>query len=251
MSATRWAAAAPGWGAVFAAIFFGLALGMFLGLRVLRGFSRRRLFGVSIMFAALPLAIIALIPNLVLVVILTIVLGACAGVAYVTGYTVDRPRGGRRHPRAYVRVPAVGDPGDPLCRDRDRADSRGRLQRAGARDGRCDLRIGDVAYLNIGYNLVLLLAAAVALVLGRAVLPADGRPPGRAAAGRPGLGVPARPEAQRRTGTRTACTSPRRWLWPPSGGPACSWRWRAARAPASRRRPGCWRSGCATRATTS
>ena len=37
-----------GWGAVFAAIFFGLAIGMFLGLRILRGFSRRRLFGVSI-----------------------------------------------------------------------------------------------------------------------------------------------------------------------------------------------------------
>ena len=77
-----------GWGAVFAGIFFGLAIGMFLGLRILRGFSRRRLFGVSIMFAALPLAIVALVPNLVLVVILTIVLGACAGVAYVTGYTV-------------------------------------------------------------------------------------------------------------------------------------------------------------------
>ena len=77
-----------GWGAVFAGIFFGLALGMFSGLRVLRGFSRRRLFGVSIMFAALPLALAALIPNLVVVTILVIVLGACAGVAYVTGYTV-------------------------------------------------------------------------------------------------------------------------------------------------------------------
>ncbi len=35
-----------GWGVVFSAIFFGLAVGMFLGLRILRGFSRRRLFGV-------------------------------------------------------------------------------------------------------------------------------------------------------------------------------------------------------------
>ena len=73
---------------MFAAIFFGLAIGMFLGLRILRGFSRRRLFGVSIMFAAVPLALTALIPSLVLTVILTIVIGACAGVAYVTGYTV-------------------------------------------------------------------------------------------------------------------------------------------------------------------
>ncbi len=76
-----------GWGAAFAALFFGLAIGMFLGLRVLRGFSRRRLFGLSIMSAAVPLAVIALIPSLVLTVILVIVLGACAGVAYVTGYT--------------------------------------------------------------------------------------------------------------------------------------------------------------------
>ena len=37
-----------GWGVVFAAIFVGLALGMFVGLRILRGFSRRRLFGLSI-----------------------------------------------------------------------------------------------------------------------------------------------------------------------------------------------------------
>ncbi len=82
-----------GWGVVFAAIFLGLAAGMFLGLRILRGFTRHRLFGLSIAFAALPLALIALIPNLVIVAILVLILGACAGVAYVTGYTVDRPRG--------------------------------------------------------------------------------------------------------------------------------------------------------------
>src|SRR5260221_13868891 len=77
-----------GWGVVFAAIFVGLAVGMFLGLRILRGFSRRRLFGLSIAFAAIPLALIGLIPNLVVVAILVVVLGACAGVAYVTGYTI-------------------------------------------------------------------------------------------------------------------------------------------------------------------
>jgi dTMP kinase len=153
-----------GWGAVFAAIFFGLALGMFLGLRVLRGFSRRRLFGVSIMFAALPLAIIALIPNLVLVVILTVVLGACAGVAYVTGYTViglevDDATRGRTFGflQSAIRVilfaviaiaPILAGGFNSLVHS--------------------TVRIGDVAYLNLGYNLVLLLAAVVALVLGRA-----------------------------------------------------------------------------------
>jgi dTMP kinase len=156
-----------GWGAVFAAIFFGLALGMFLGLRVLRGFSRRRLFGVSIMFAALPLAIIALIPNLVLVVILTIVLGACAGVAYVTGYTVvglevDDATRGRTFAflQSAIRVilfaviaiaPSLAGGFNALVHAM----------------GGTTLRVGDVAYLNIGYNLVLLLAAVVALVLGR------------------------------------------------------------------------------------
>ncbi len=122
-----------GSGAVFAAIFFGLAIGMFLGLRVLRGFSRRRLFGLSIMFAALPLALIALIPSLVLTVALTVVLGACAGAAYVTGYTViglevDNDTRGRTF--AFLQS---GDQGHPVRRHRDRADDRGRSQFAGPR----------------------------------------------------------------------------------------------------------------------
>jgi dTMP kinase len=157
-----------GWGAVFAGIFFGLALGMFLGLRVLRGFSRRRLFGVSIMFAALPLAIIALIPNLVLVVILTIVLGACAGVAYVTGYTViglevDDATRGRTFAflQSAIRVIlfAVIAIAPTLA---------GGFNALVHAMGGGTVRIGSVAYLNIGYNLVLLLAAVVAVVLGRA-----------------------------------------------------------------------------------
>ena len=37
-----------GWGLVFAAIFVGMALGMAVGTRVLGNFSRRRLFGISI-----------------------------------------------------------------------------------------------------------------------------------------------------------------------------------------------------------
>jgi dTMP kinase len=137
---------------------------MFFGLRVLRGFSRRRLFGVSIMFAALPLAIIALIPNLVLVVILTVVLGACAGVAYVTGYTV------------------IGLEVDDATRGRTFAFLQSAIRvilfaviaiaptLAGAFNSlvHATVRVGDVAYPNIGYNLVLLLAAAVAVLLGRA-----------------------------------------------------------------------------------
>ena len=156
-----------GWGAVFAAIFFGLAIGMFLGLRILRGFSRRRLFGVSISFAALPLALIALIPNLVLTVILTVVLGACAGVAYVTGYTViglevDDDTRGRTFAflQSAIRVilfaviaiaPTLAGGFNALARSL----------------GGTSLRVGDFAYRNIGYNLVLLLAAVIAVLLGR------------------------------------------------------------------------------------
>jgi dTMP kinase len=156
-----------GWGAVFAAIFLGLALGMFLGLRALRGLSRRRLFGLCIMSAAVPLALIALIPSLVLTVILTVVLGACAGVAYVTGYTViglevgDDTRGRTfAFLQSAIRVilfaviaiaPTLAGGFNSLVRAM----------------GGTSLHVGDVVYRNVGNNLVLLLAAAIAVVLGR------------------------------------------------------------------------------------
>ncbi|MCW2912902.1 MAG: thymidylate kinase [Actinomycetia bacterium] len=76
------------YGAVFAAVFVGLAFGMFLGPRMLHGFSRRRLFGLSIMVAGLTLILIAIIQNLVVVVFLTTFLGVGAGVAWVIGYTL-------------------------------------------------------------------------------------------------------------------------------------------------------------------
>jgi dTMP kinase len=157
-----------GWGAAFAAIFFGLAIGMFLGLRVLRGFSRKRLFGVSIMFASLPLAAAALIPNLVLTVILVIAVGACAGVAYVTGYTeigleVDDLTRGRTFAflQSMIRVilfaaiaiaPTLAGGFNALAR---------------AISGGDDLHTAAITYRNVGYNLVLLLAAVIALLLGR------------------------------------------------------------------------------------
>ncbi|MBO0832337.1 MAG: dTMP kinase, partial [Actinobacteria bacterium] len=156
-----------GWGAAFAAIFFGLAIGMFLGLRVLRGFSRRRLFGVSIMFAAVPLAAAALIPSLVLTVILVVVIGACAGVAYVTGYTViglevDDDTRGRTFAflQSAIRVILFAVIGiTPAL-----AGGFSSLARA---VGASDLHLGDVVYRNVGYNVVLLLAAVVAVLLGR------------------------------------------------------------------------------------
>ena len=156
-----------GWGVVFAAIFVGLAGGMFLGMRILRGFSRRRLFGLSIAASAIPLALIALVPNLVVVVVLVVLLGACAGVAYVTGYTivgreVDDDTRGRTFAFLYsaIRVilfaviavaPFVAAGFTALVR---------------GVSGTGNLHIAHVSYQGIGYNLVMLLAAAIALWVG-------------------------------------------------------------------------------------
>ncbi len=161
------AGGSAGWGAAWAAIFFGLAIGMFLGLPAMQGFSRRRLFGVSIMFAALPLAATALIPNLIVTIILVIVIGACAGVAYVTGYTViglevDDATRGRTFAflQSGIRVIlfaviAIA----PLLA--------GAFNALISSSGAASFRFAGFYYGNVGYNLVLLLAAAFALLLGR------------------------------------------------------------------------------------
>jgi dTMP kinase len=147
------------YGAVFAAVFLGLAFGMFLGPRMLRHLSRSRLFGLAIITAGLTLVFIALIPNLVVVVFLTTFLGASAGVAWVTGYTLvglevdDRLRGRTfGFLQSLVRVVlllvlAVV----PLL--------------AGL-IGAHQLRLGKIAYRFDGTNAVLLIAAAVAVIFG-------------------------------------------------------------------------------------
>jgi dTMP kinase len=158
-----------GWGVVFSAIFLGLAAGMFLGLRILSGFSRRRLFGLSIAFAALPLALIALIPNLVITAILVLVLGACAGVAYVTGYTVvglevDDDTRGRTFAflQSGIRVILFA----VIAIAPTLAGALSSLVHAATGDQ--TLHIGTISYGAVGDNLVLLLAAVVAVALGRA-----------------------------------------------------------------------------------
>ena len=156
-----------GWGITFAAVFGGLAAGMFLGLRILRGFSRRRLFGLSIVGAGVVLVLIGLIPSLVVVVLLVILLGAFAGIAYVTGYTivgseVDDATRGRTFAflQSGIRVilfaviaiaPFLAGGFTALV--------------AGA-TGSNTLRVGNVGYNAIGYNFVLILAAVVAVWLG-------------------------------------------------------------------------------------
>ncbi len=156
-----------GWGIVFAAVFGGLAAGMFLGLRILRGFSRRRLFGLSIVGAGVLLVLIGLIPSLVVVVLLVILLGAFAGIAYVTGYTivgseVDDDTRGRTFAflQSGIRVIlfaviAIA----PFL-------AGGFTALVNGATGSNTLRIGNVGYNAIGYNFVLILAAVVAMWLG-------------------------------------------------------------------------------------
>jgi dTMP kinase len=156
-----------GWGVVFAAIFVGLAVGMFLGLRILRGFSRRRLFGLSIAFAAIPLALIGLIPNLVVVTILVVVLGACAGVAYVTGYTivgseVDDQTRGRTFAFLQSGIRVILFTVIPVAA----FVAAGFTAAVRGMSGSSTVRIGNISYGAIGDNVVLLLAAAVAIMLG-------------------------------------------------------------------------------------
>lgn len=81
-------AGSPGYGMLFGAVFVGMAAGMWLAPRLLAGFPRRRLFGLSIAAAGVWLVLLSLVPNLVLAMVFIIGLGACAGAAWVTGYTL-------------------------------------------------------------------------------------------------------------------------------------------------------------------
>jgi dTMP kinase len=76
------------YGILFAAVFFGLALGISFGPRIFSQFSRRRLFGVSLTISGLMLVTLSLVLNLVLAIFITILLGLFAGISWVTGFTM-------------------------------------------------------------------------------------------------------------------------------------------------------------------
>ena len=73
---------------LFGSVFVGIALGVAFGPRVVRDISRRRVLGPSIVGAGLCLGFMAVVPVLALVVFATVLLGAFAGLAYVTGLTL-------------------------------------------------------------------------------------------------------------------------------------------------------------------
>ncbi len=156
-----------GWGFVFAAMFLGLAVGMSVGVKVLSDFSKRRLFGLAIAVAGVPLALIALIPNLPVVVVLVIVLGITAGAAYTTGYTVigsevDDETRGRTFAflQSAIRVvmfAVIAFSGLVAA---------GFSALVKAISGSPQIAFGHIKYASVGINFVLLLAAAVAFLLG-------------------------------------------------------------------------------------
>ncbi|MGI8700437.1 MAG: dTMP kinase [Nocardioidaceae bacterium] len=78
----------PGYGVLFAAVFAGLAAGMWRGPRFLVAMSRRRLFGFSLVAAGVLLGGVAIVANLAIVTALTALLGFFAGTAWITGYTL-------------------------------------------------------------------------------------------------------------------------------------------------------------------
>ncbi len=78
----------PGYGVLFGAVFAGLGAGMWRGPGLLRGVTRRRLFGMALVGAGLVLLAIALVSDMVLAAVLSVGLGCCAGVAWITGYTL-------------------------------------------------------------------------------------------------------------------------------------------------------------------
>jgi len=156
-----------GWGLVFAAIFVGMALGMSFGTRLLGDFSRRRLFGLTIMAAAVPLALIGLVPNLIMVTLFVVVLGALSGIAYATGFTivgleVDDDIRGRVFAffQSSIQVILFAVIAIVL------ATSELATQIISSITGSGDVKIGHVTYYAAGQNLVILLAAGVAFLLG-------------------------------------------------------------------------------------
>ena len=156
-----------GWGLVFAAIFVGMALGMALGTKVLGDFSRRRLLGVTLTAAAVPLALIGLVPVLAVVVLLVVLLGALSGIAYATGFTivgleVDDDTRGRVFAffQSSIQVILLTVIAVSL------AVSAGLTKAIAGLNGTGNVKIGDITYASAGQNVVILLAAVVAFLLG-------------------------------------------------------------------------------------
>jgi len=156
-----------GWGMVFAAIFVGMALGMAFGTRFFGDFSRRRLFGVTLTAAAVPLALIGLIPNLIMVVVFVVIMGAISGIVYPLGFTivgleVDDDTRGRVFAFFQSTIQVILLAVIAAVPFLAAAFTKGIQSLTGSED----VRIGDVVYGSAGQNVVILLAALIVAIVG-------------------------------------------------------------------------------------
>ena len=76
------------YGVLFGSVFLGLALGISLGPKIFGQFSRRRIFGFALTVSSVFLLLLALVTNLVLALFIVVLLGAFAGLSWVTGFTM-------------------------------------------------------------------------------------------------------------------------------------------------------------------
>ncbi len=75
-------------GLLFGTIFVGLGLGMAAGPALVRQLSRRRWFGISIVFAGISIILLAIAPHLAVAMPLVLCVGIGAGMAYLSGMTL-------------------------------------------------------------------------------------------------------------------------------------------------------------------
>jgi dTMP kinase len=158
-----------GFSLVFAVILIGLAIGMGFGSRPFGDFSRRRLFGVALTASAIPLALIALVPNLIMVTVLVFLLGVISGIAYPTGFTivgleVDDDTRGRTFAFFQSTIQAILLAVIAVAGFIAIGFSAAVQALSGSKSA--DVRIAHITYGSPGANLLLLLSAALVAFVG-------------------------------------------------------------------------------------
>ncbi|HEY4460849.1 MAG TPA: dTMP kinase [Pseudonocardiaceae bacterium] len=73
---------------LLAAAIIGAGIGMAISPRLAKRMSHNRLFGVAIVLAGFALALVALSPYIVFSLAVVAIVGACAGIAFLTGFTI-------------------------------------------------------------------------------------------------------------------------------------------------------------------
>jgi dTMP kinase len=158
-----------GFSLVFAVILIGLAIGMGFGSRPFGDFSRRRLFGVTLTASAVPLAMIALVPNLAVVTLFVFLMGVISGIAYPTGFTivgleVDDDTRGRVFAFFQSTIQAILLAVIAVAGFIATGFSAAIAALAGSRNG--EIKIAHIAYGAPGDNLLLLLSAVLVAFVG-------------------------------------------------------------------------------------